>query len=348
MEYRKETHFIVAYDGENMRGKWDILTNEYVGVRGSVVKSKPQAFSSANIVNMNPCFQSAFQSVLNGLSWRYTFTPEIGQRLEEIISVGLRVSDRYDMFRHLLDNKTKLNKACVAFLNENYGGIYSIESMSAYNTYLKYKSLVDKCGDHKEWVLRYLSDINKAIPVDFVEGMVLRAIHEKVFYSTGYSGTDIGHIINDWYAMVTAMGDTLEVKHNILSNYRILQWTYNEYKKAHYDENLNKFNNLPWLYYENDNYIVKPLLTRADFHKEAEVQQNCVERMYMELVVQGDTHVVAIRLKSNPDIPYITCEVSNDGYIRQYLLRFNRHPNSEMDINFKDEYKNHLRSSLSK
>lgn len=348
MEYRKETHFIVAYDGENMRGKWDILTNEYVGVKGSVIKSKPQAFNSVNTSSMNPCFRSAYEAILRGMSYRYTFTPEIGRRLEEIISVGLRVSDRYDIFGHLLDYKTKLNKTCVTFLNENYGGIYSIESMSAYNTYLKYKSLVDKCGDHKKWVLHCLSDINPKIPADFVEGMILRAIHEKVFYSTGYNGTDIGRIINDWYAMVTAMGDKLEVKHNILSNYKILQWTYSEYKQAHYDENLNKFNNLPWLYYEDENYIVKPLLTRADFHKEAEVQQNCVERMYMEQVVEGRTHVVAVRLKSNPDIPYITCEVTNNGYIQQYLLRFNRHPNSEMDINFKDDYKRHLISSLSK
>ena len=45
--------------------------------------------------------------------------------------------------------------------------------------------------------------------------------------------------------------------------------------------------------------------------------------MYMEEVVNGTTHVVVIRRKNNLNTPYITCEVSLGGNIKQYLTRFN-------------------------
>ena len=101
---------------------------------------------------------------------------------------------------------------------------------------MKYQDIIDKCDDHKDWAKNILRDIREEIPIDFVKGMVLRGIHEKVFVCK--SSHDFAYIINQWYDYITVMGDKLEVKHNILTNYTILRWLYDEYKSAHYDENL--------------------------------------------------------------------------------------------------------------
>lgn len=343
MEYRKETHFIVAYEGNKMKGKWDILTNQFIGVKGAIIKSKPQSFNNSYLYAMNDVFKSALTAI-NYFDNYHPYTPAHGQRFEEIISVGLKIDANYHTCWHLLDNTAKLTKDCVDFIKQNYNGIYSRNAIDSYLHFKKYKNVLDKCGEQKEWALYQLKRINDEIPQDFVEGMMLRAIHEKIFfdeYPYGYND-EFAEIVNEWYAMVTTMGDKLEVKHNILSNYRILKWIYNEYKNAHYDETLSKHNNLPCLYYEYGNYIVKPLITRTEFHEEAEAQRNCVERMYMERVANGETHVVVIRKKDSPDIPYITCEVNNAGTIVQYLAKYNHRPQDEMDYQFERIFQDYL------
>lgn len=346
MDYRKETHFIVAYDVEGkLRGKWDILSNQYVGIKGSVLKGKSPAFSFNHITDMNNSFRSAYELVTGYADRWHPFTAEHGKRLEEIISVGLSVRPSWNVWITLLDDKTKLTKECVQFLNEHHGGVYDNDNIEAYRVYATYHSTIEKCVGQETWACGVFSRVLKEIPSEFSKGMVLRGYNEKIFYS--YDIRRYAELINTWYNMISAMKDTLEVKHNILSNYVILQWIYNEYKTAHYDENLRNNNDKPWLHFEDDTYVVVPLLSRDDFHTEGELQHNCVERLYMEAVANGQTHVVAIRKKVNPTVPYITCEVGKDGRILQYLLRFNTRPSDEADKNFYSLYQHHLYSSLS-
>lgn len=95
--------------------------------------------------------------------------------------------------------------------------------------------------------------------------------------------------------------------------------------------------------FENDEFCIVVPKCVEDFKHEAEFQSNCVYTHYLSRVQDERTNVVFIRKKSNPDMPYITCEVSNEGYIRQYLLKHNcsvNHysPESEFEIAFQ----NHL------
>ena len=65
--------------------------------------------------------------------------------------------------------------------------------------------------------------------------------------------------------------------------------------------------------------------------------------MYMEKVYDGETHVVVVCRKSDPDKNYITCEVNNNGRIIQYLKKNNRWTNIEDDAkDFKALYAHHL------
>lgn len=95
------------------------------------------------------------------------------------------------------------------------------------------------------------------------------------------------------------------------------------------------------LSFENDKFMVVIPQTTQDFEREANSQHNCVFSMYLSKVLAGDTHVVFVRRKDAPNTSLITCEV-RDGYIRQYLLRYNEHPTDDAMLNFRTKYAEHL------
>lgn len=101
-----------------------------------------------------------------------------------------------------------------------------------------------------------------------------------------------------------------------------------------------------WWNFENDDYIVVVPKSTKDFEYEAKIQHNCVFNMYLQRVINGSTNVVFIRRKDNVEIPYITCEVSNDGYICQFLLA-NNSRNLPMSAEiFKDLFATHIRNLI--
>lgn len=77
------------------------------------------------------------------------------------------------------------------------------------------------------------------------------------------------------------------------------------------------------LAFEDNNFIVLVPTVAKEFEAEADYQQNCVYRAYYPKVLKHETHIVFIRRKTEPEKPYITCEVNNNGKIIQYLTRFN-------------------------
>ena len=88
-----------------------------------------------------------------------------------------------------------------------------------------------------------------------------------------------------------------------------------------------------------------------EFEAEANYQQNCVYRVYYPKVLNHKTHIVFIRRKTEPEKPYITCEVNNYGQIAQYLTRFNERVKLETDelgFQFKAIYANYLSEHFNK
>lgn len=78
------------------------------------------------------------------------------------------------------------------------------------------------------------------------------------------------------------------------------------------------------LFYEDENFTVIIPQSTEDFKDEATQQHNCVYSCYLKEVVTHKTNVVFIRRKDNIEKSHITCEVSNNGKIKQYLLSCNR------------------------
>lgn len=105
------------------------------------------------------------------------------------------------------------------------------------------------------------------------------------------------------------------------------------------------------LAFEDNNFIVLVPTVAKEFEAEANYQQNCVYRCYYPKVLNHETHIVFIRHKTEPEKPYITCEVNNYGQIAQYLTRFNNRVEWETDelgFQFKAIYANYLSKHFNK
>ena len=134
-------------------------------------------------------------------------------------------------------------------------------------------------------------------------------------------------------------GDAIRVCNEILRTY--------EAKKQELDnKRLADFQREKWsqLFFEYGDYQVIIPTTAIEFEKEAEQQHNCVFSIYLQRVVEGRTHVVFVRNKNDLAKSVVTCEVTNEGNIRQFLARGNNTPNEEL-LEFKKAYQIHLRKN---
>ena len=345
MDYRKERTLMVAYDDEGkMRGKWDILNNTYIGIKGNPVKTVPEAFKLSN--NLLPLYLYRAIEIVKEFH-NYEYSLKKLNRLEQLISLQLNVECSYGTWTFMESDTTNLTKEVVEYIRTSCNNCYSQNCITQYHIYKEYKSFFDKCGEQKDWakdVINYVKNDSQKVPQEFIEKMILRGISERVYCRMNYY--NFSDIILKFYKMCTTMGFELKVEHNIMTNYYILCYLYDEYKNVHYDDGLKRHNDMAWLYYENDTFIAKPLLTKEDFHAETEAQHNCVERLYMERVFNRLTHIVSVRRKDHPDTSFITCEVSNDRNIIQYLKAWNNRCHEQDECDFQEEYATYLKSTL--
>lgn len=98
----------------------------------------------------------------------------------------------------------------------------------------------------------------------------------------------------------------------------------------------------PSLTFENDTFTVVIPNSSDDFLKEANSQNNCVYSYYLKKVVNGTTNVVFVRRKDTPNKSYITCEVSNNGKVIQWLGFNNNRPTEKDAEIFLKAYMGHL------
>ena len=345
MEFRKERNFIVVYNGVVKMGAWNISDGSFIGKSGKPVKTIPSCFTYKNLPDRyDRRFADATllgHVVRRFREWQslydFQYNNTRGNRLEQLISVGLLPNDIND-----LDNTTSLTKDLVAYIKENNRGLFDNRTV---NNFLAEKKYSEFLKGKPEWAKEAFRRLISNLPYDYLKTIINRAIHEHLdsFYDY-YHADEIANLIRNYYKICMTLYGSVEIKPNILSNYAHLCYLEKEYKDAHYNEHLNAHNNKQWLHFEDETFLVRPLLTKDEFHEEAERQNNCVERLYMERVYNAQTHVVVVRRKSDPDKNYITCEVNNNGKIIQYLKK-NNSRNIEADaIQFKNLYQNYLQT----
>lgn len=345
MEFIKERNFIVAYYFGERQGAWDITTGQFIGKSGKPVKTVPSCFvyrnlpSTLNNNNIN-IFGYAIKWYRDEFNDSFSiYNANRGENFEKLLSVGL-----FPYYTTTLDENIVLNKNIINYVKNDLRGRYDSHRVNQYLVRVKYEKYVEILP---EWAREVFTSLISELPYDYIKSILNRIINERVdaMWDEYTKIPEIKKLIKDYYTISINLYGKVEVEKNILTKYAILKYLDEEYRTAHYNEILKKNNDQPWLYYENEIFIAKPILTKEDFHNESERQHNCVERMYMKRVYNGATHIVTIRRKSEPDKNYITCEIDNYGKIIQYLAAFNSRPDDTDAIQFYSEYANHLNKS---
>lgn len=348
MELKKERNFINAYEGTTKLGSWNISTGQFIGKSGKPVKTVPSCFTYDKL-------QWFGMSLLGGAirmyreywsnpyrTWCGSYTTDRANRMEQLLSLGLYPNRHTD-----LDSTVPLTKDLVEWLKNSFDGEYTDARATQFVITKKYRSQLPE--NYPSWVNTVMVSLEQnSIPTSFSIPALRRAINEHWEYMVSDFRVEsyIGELISDYYKYSMTMWGKVNVEPNMPTKICTIRFLYKEYSDKHYNEVLKAFNDKPWLYFENDTLIARPLVSKTEFHEEAQSQHNCVERIYMERVHSGLTHIVTIRYKHLPEQTYITCEVDNNGHIIQYLTACNNIVTDRGGIQFREQYSDHLLSSL--
>lgn len=335
MEYRKEKNLLIAFDGEVIKAQYNWNTNICYGVKGTELKGISPAFRN-----------STYDRMITSIRWIYGHVS--GQlltlaldRWERLASVGLYTSD-HDLLTDETYEFPNLKKDFVQYLknNSNCELTRYHQSLYSYSQMQEYQML---SHDYKTQINQMINNNWTHMTVEWAIKAMLRLQLEDFQYLNRYYGTAFS-VVDDYYDMCTEMGQEIPViTKNFLVTICKTHHIYDNWKKEHMNDVLKQYNDLKELYYENDTYTMYPLTTTEQFHEEAKAQDNCVERLYMERVADGRTHVVVIRRKNSPEKSLVTCEISNDWRIIQYYAKYNQTPN-DPELIFKKELQSYLNS----
>ena len=342
---KKERNFIVVYNSkEEYLAKFDILNCLYYDKDNQVSDLKPRALYKNNLQDcaLSRALDMYLDFMRKGREITNYFSEQRAQRFEQFISLGL-----VPTYIDALDTNFSLKKGFVEFCVNNYNGNCCTEIFERYNLFNTYgKAFSELESEYSDLFAKMYAPNDEE-----TNKIILQLLHicqkEYVLQPDPdgyyYSSVSVANRIKTYISMQRAMYGKVLIKPNFLTNYNITLKLYNDYMQEHYNDVLKANNNKPYLYFENDAFIVYPLLSREQFHEEAENQHNCVERIYMERVARGETNIVVVRRKSNPDQSYITCEVSLNHDILQYLTVCNHYVKEENALAFQNLYQAHLK-----
>ena len=334
MDYRKEKNLLIAFDGTVIKAKYDWSTGICYGNKGTQLKGISPAFRRSVYDRMITSHKWISKN-LNGDELALAL-----DRWERLASVGLYTSDHNILFESDYPFPN-LKKDFVEYLKSHFGCELSqyAQKKFTYSQMPEYQML-NQCNQSTiGTMIRYSQEY--VIPIDWMIKAILRLQLEDYEYAFS-EGNNIS-ILEKYYNQCKQLGQDPAITKNFLITICKTAHMYQIWKNEHMEENLRKYNDLKGLYYENDTYVVYPLLTPEQFHAEAEAQCNCVERLYMEPVSKGETHVVVIRKKSDREQSLVTCEIDNNWRIIQYWAKWNQTPN-EPEMAFKKELYSYLKT----
>lgn len=82
--------------------------------------------------------------------------------------------------------------------------------------------------------------------------------------------------------------------------------------------------------FETENFLFRPAASNYEIVKEGQCLHHCVGNGgYARKMVEGDSYIIFMRKKEQPEEPYYTLEVSPDGEIRQAYGKYDKKPDWE-------------------
>lgn len=334
----KEKNFLIFTNNKGNTYRFDISTGIMYSTRGKAMASQPEG-----LVSFMRSYAFRGNSMLlgflyhahewNGIRYndfsRFTDVMSIYDRLD---AIGYYDSCNYSEseIKFLMENFKKFARAYKAD-NE----LTVRDFISNYQEELFYQELKIKVDDYyTEEILRLVYNMyrNTLNPKDIsIYRLIAYYLSRGVYMFFNNNPicsyrSNITNMFEDYFEMCNVIGYE-PTKDDFFKQYIMVKKTYIANKKKYDSEKIQKHyekHSKIWDFETDELFIYVPTCS-DDFKDEGEQQSNCVYTMYLEKVLRGDTNVIFIRRKDNPKKSYITCEVTNEGYILQYYYAHNRY-----------------------
>lgn len=370
----KDKNFLMFNIGGNRAYKFDINTGIWYGLKGKQLAGS--AF--AGLVNYLECYGDMRDSHNVLFLLRCIRLHPVGYGIHHTVKMNeyaqfadyFKIADRLDSIgykkkwtqEYSLDNLKKMStyfKPFAKWLKDNAEkNFMDFLKEREYEEWVTKHHLIPNNHGLTETLIKHLWNSRYRFKDDEIDYVVYYATHgltdwydiEQVTLTSRFGGA---YRSSQWDNMFSKIASYLKLcedmgvkpeKENMLQLYVNLRRTYMTNRKQFDAQALKRwYDKFPMLQFEDDNYTVMIPKTREDFVNEANAQNNCVYSYYFEPVTKGDTLVVFIRKKDNPNKSYITCEVNpNSGSIKQYLGVNNSRISDASALDFKKAYAQHL------
>lgn len=341
----KNKNFLEIYINKEIPYKFDINTGILYGIKGQPLKNSPKGLNA--ILERN----SKNSNVINYIWYKHyaVGTPyvEFNKHTD-----ALKLFDRLDSINYKVKYNNFLNQTEIEFLNKHFkrfvnwlkdrpeqtNSIYAFIDEIKLEVFLEEMNLqIDEHFTQRmaEWCCN--NNFNKE-QMRWVVYYLVRGLWD--FYEN--QEYLLEGKLQQYFYYVKENNSKCE-KGDFIKNYAKEKRVYELNKEKIDKQKLyeNQMNKKEMLSFEYENLEVIVPTSFEEFKEEAEQQSNCVARLYLPRVINGDLNIVFIRKKEELNKSYITCEVRN-GKIYQYLTRFNRELYDENAIKFKNLYQEYL------
>ena len=373
----KNKNLLEFYTDDNKKYCYDINTGDFIGVSGRILKYPPKTIKDmACFVFLNRFFtekKSLLQYMLgHHLHFGYFSKNPVYTRpieKEEVIN-SLKCCDKLDSLSfNCFDEDNKiyttdlLNIDNLNFINDNfkkfikYANANSDWTIKGFHGFILKQKLLNDTefneynidydflikADELKWTKEQIEVALYFLYKEKLSGLIT----DEFLYSLGiekyqFNYTILMNIIDTYFKYC----DYLHIKPKKGNFMRLYADTKESYKIAILNENDKKLSKNQLKYknifnFNDDNFTVIIPTTKKEFIDETNQQNNCVYKTYYNQVVDGETNIVFIRKKDNPNKSYITCEIY-DGRIIQFLKKNNNCCTQDKELIFKAKYQEHL------
>lgn len=343
IEVKKEKSIVRFYDNETLIGGLNFATGEWIGKTNRIVKNVPLCLRDDFRMSKSctvSCEALKWKTAIDWYASHYTF-PNVIELLgyvERAMMVNLVIQPEGFTKEEL--QSLSFNASFVEGW-KNFNG-EAVLTASGYRKFLFQKEkeknaprysryFCDLLDTHVSWAWSHHT---------LWDDLFFLVQHNRLFFCTVQYTCSM---LSRWVKYCEYMGEPVRTKKPIFIALDDIVKRYEANKDKLLNDRIRRNNDKPYLYFENDTFVARPLLSAAEIHAEADQQANCLERLYLEKIAEGSTNVAVVRKKENPNASYITCEVK-EGTIVQWKFYRNGVPPMIAD-GFKKAYQDYIQQA---
>lgn len=338
----KDKQYLLINIKDNKQYKINLNDLSVIGLRGNQLKRIPQQVKN-ELRSSNDKLVNTVFTLLNEQFINQKHKIELISCYEKLYAINKNVYFYHvDSITIGLINKNL--KLVSAFIRERENvSMYEIKVQLERELLLKKHNFINRYFDHfnKNRVLEMgLFFSNKIANITNKE---LDSALSIYFFSGAtdlFASYNVSSMIVKYIQLTKFFNVKIELK-NWIKHCSVLMIEYKLEQEKNDNTLLKRNQDKKELFFENERYKVIVPITRDEFKKEGDAQNNCVYRLYLSRVIDGTTNIVFIRDKLDLESSLITCEV-RDGQIIQFLKRFNSSNLTDDEKLFKKEYQQHL------